>query len=169
MRQIVETLTGESQRAQDWIEHDRTRYWPNQMKKSENLVAAARGDLERCKLNAMKDEKRSCVEEQKNVERAVARLRHCEQQVRVVRQWRHLIRHHGDEFAGKVARLAHYLDTDMPRAIAAMDRIIRALETYTETQSSSSAARTVLPSSSEADAATDDLDADGAQDAPSAK
>lgn len=132
VRQILENLGIEVQRAVDWIDNDRTPYWPAQAKRADEMLAAARTELELCKLAALKEENRSCLQEKKNLERAVARLRLCEEKAKVVRLWRHRIDHESTEFRGKVARLIHYLDRDIPRALAALDRMIDALQKYTE-------------------------------------
>jgi hypothetical protein len=131
-RDSLGTLTAEMRRAVNWISDDRTRYWPAQQRKAEELVAAARTDLELCRMASLKNEQRSCIQEKKNLERAIARQRHCEKQVQNVGQWRHTVEHQADETTGKMARLTHYLDTDIPKAIATLDRMIDALEKYTQ-------------------------------------
>ncbi len=133
IREVVEMMGLEARRASDWIEHDRTRYWPAEVRRGEDKVVAARSDLELAKLAAMQNENKSCIDEKKAVDRAVDRLRLCEEKVKVVRGWRQKMRHQSEEFDGKLARLVHYLDVDLPRAIAALDRVIKAVEKYSET------------------------------------
>ena len=131
-RSILENLSGQAHRAQNWIEHDRSRYWPREVIKSEDRVAEARADLQRAKMAALKDQHKACSDEKKAVERAVSRLRLCEEKVRVTKHWRNQMRHKSEEFSGKMARMQTYLDNDLPRAQAALERIITALEKYTE-------------------------------------
>ncbi len=132
IRSALESLGVEVQRASDWVSHDRPRYWLWQGRRAEERVAAARTELELCKLASLKNEKRDCLQEKKNLERATARLRHCEERLKASRQWQHQMDHHAEESQGKIARLTHYLDHDIPLALAALDRKITALEKYAE-------------------------------------
>lgn len=147
MRQILEEQGVEVQRASDYVELDRTEYWPRERKRAEDLVAAARSALERCKLAALQNERKSCYEEKQDLEAALARQHHCEYQVRQLRHWRNLMRHQHEEYRTKTARLTHYLDTDLPQALATLDRIIAALEKYGQvaTQGPSERQTSALP------------------------
>jgi hypothetical protein len=136
VRSILESLSGQAQRAQTWIEHDRTRYWPRETMKAEDRIAEARADLQRAKMAAIEGQHKSCLDEKKAVERAVNRLRLCEEKVRVTKHWRNQMRYKSEEFSGKMARLQNYLDNDLPRAQAAIGRKIAALEKYSETNQS---------------------------------
>ncbi len=87
-------------------------------------------------MAALEGQHKACLDEKKAVEQAVNRLRMCEEKVRVTRHWRDQMRHKSEEFSGKLARLQNYLDNDLPRAQAALGRVISALEKYTETNAS---------------------------------
>ena len=128
----LESLKVESNKAMSWIEQDRVRYWPNAAKRASDELVEARNALLRCKMAAMEGQSKSCVDEKKAVERWKVRQRHCEAQVKVTRSWRHKMRHATEEFDGKAARLNHYVENDLPKAIAAMDRMIASLEKYSE-------------------------------------
>jgi hypothetical protein len=132
VRDVLDCLGVEVSRGVDWVTHDRSQYWPRQSRRAEQKLATARGELEMAQLASLKNENRSCLQEKKNVELATARLRHCEDQIRLVKRWRHLAEHGSQEHKGKVARLIHYLDSDIPRALAALDRMISSLEQYSE-------------------------------------
>jgi len=134
MNGILESLRMESTKAMSWIEQDRVRYWPRAAKSASDEMVEAKNALLRCKMAAMEGQSKSCIDEKKEVERATTRLRHCERQVKVTRQWRHKMRHATEEFDGKAARLAHYVEADLPKAIAALERMIAALEKYSEKQ-----------------------------------
>ena len=87
-------------------------------------------------MAAIEGQHKSCLDEKKAVERAVNRLRLCEEKVRVTKHWRNQMRYKSEEFSGKMARLQNYLDNDLPRAQAAIGRKIAALEKYSETNQS---------------------------------
>lgn len=132
MRDTVAVQRSEIRRALDWVEHDRAQYWPAQWRKAEDQVALARSELELCKMASLKNEQRSCLDEKKQLERAVARQRLCEARVKDVRKWRQQMEHSSEEFETKLTRLEGFVERELPRAIAALDRMILSLEKYAE-------------------------------------
>ena len=129
-RDGVAQLTMEVRRALDWIEHDRRRYWPHQVKKASELVAEKRNDLERCQMRFGSDEPPSCYEQKKAFQRARERMRYCEDQVRATKTWIRTVRAEMTEFEGQIAQMVLTLDADVPRAIATLSRMLAALEKY---------------------------------------
>jgi len=122
----------EMRKAVDWIEIDRARYWPNEARKASNAVAEARINLERCQMSINPDDKRSCYDEKKALEQAKARLRTTQEKVRIVKHWQMKVKHEAEEFETQMAKLSNMLDTEMPRAVAALQRMTRALDRYTQ-------------------------------------
>ncbi len=154
VQSICEALGLETHRAQEWIESDRARYWPHAWRLAENRLVAAQSDLQLAKMAAMRDEHKSCIDEKKAVDCAKQRQDLCESKIRQVKHWRIKMRHQTEEFHGKLARLQHYADVDIPRALAALDRILRALDKYTETHMrASSIGRVVLAEEAPAESA----------------
>ena len=132
VRDTLEQLLRESRRALEWVEGDRVSYWPNEMRKAENGLASARSALERAKLSKLSNETKDCYDEQKLLEQNQTRLRLSEEKIKIVRRWRHLMRQHADDLEAKLARLTRYLESDLPKAMAALDRMTRALEKYAQ-------------------------------------
>ena len=131
-REAVTQLLLEMRRALDWIEHDRARYWPREMQRASDAVLQARNDLERCEMSIRAEDKRSCYEQKIALEKAKRRLRLTEDKVRAVRRWRVAVHREADDFQGRLAKLANCLDMDLPRALAALERMAAALDRYTE-------------------------------------
>jgi hypothetical protein len=132
-RDAVTLLVLEVRKAVDWLENDRARYWPDQYRKASDAVVQARSDLERCQMRFGSEDAPSCYEQKKALERAKRRLRLCEEKVRTVKRWVRNVRTELNEFEGRMARMNDCLDTDVPRAAATLDRMLRALERYAET------------------------------------
>lgn len=140
MRDTMAELLMESRKAIEWIEHDRPQYWPAQARSASDALAVAANDLERCELAIRPDDKRGCHEQKMAVEASKRRLRFCEQQVEVVRKWRRTLQHDLNEFQGNVTRITDFVDADLPRAVAMLDRILGALDRYTHHDSTLEAA-----------------------------
>ena len=132
VRDALVTLQLESQRAIDWIENDRATYWPHQVRTASEKVTEARNNLERAQLSIRPDDKPSCYQDKKELASAIKRLRYVEDKVRLVRQWRRRLHHETDEFHSKVGRIDQIIDVDLSRAIAALDRIVTALDRYSD-------------------------------------
>jgi hypothetical protein len=124
------TLELEARRAADWVDDDRSRYWPQQVRKASDLVSEARLALERCEVRISGEDERYCYDERKALERARRRLRLAEEKTQSVRRWRTQMHKETEEFQVQVARLKQFLETDLLRAIAALDRMIASLEKY---------------------------------------
>ena len=122
----------ESRRAVDWIENDRTRYWPQEVRKSSDALGQAFADLERCEMSISPDDRRPCYEQKKALKQAKQRVRTTEEKVRIVKSWRIKVNQATDEFESRLAVMAHYLESQIPRAVAALKRMSAALEKYTQ-------------------------------------
>jgi hypothetical protein len=120
----------ELSRAVEWIEHDRPKFWETQLRKSFDAVAEARSALERKRIVKVGGETPSAHDEQVALEKAKRRLRHCEEMQDVVRKWQAAIQHEIKEFTARLGQLNGWLETDGPRAIAALERMLTALESY---------------------------------------
>lgn len=123
----------ESRRPLEWIEHDRSRYWPAQMRQASDDVNSARINLERCEIAIRPDDRRSCYDEKKAFAKAKERLRLTEHKVQVVRHWRMKIRKEVEEFLVQVSKLRWYMESDFLRATAQLERMAEALDRYVQT------------------------------------
>src|SRR5438874_7128520 len=86
-------LSAEMRRMQDWLEHDRPRYWKTQMRQGIDLVHEAQQALHRCLMFPIANERPSCTEERTALKKARARLAYCEKKEDQVRYWQKTIRH----------------------------------------------------------------------------
>ncbi len=132
VRDALVNLTLELRRAVDWLEHDRTRYWPHQLRRASQQVAEARGALERCEMAIRPEDKRGCYEEKKQLQKALSRHRLCEQKIELVKHWIQVVRHESDEFEGQIAKMSDMMDVDVPRAVATLQRMAAALDRYVQ-------------------------------------
>jgi len=128
----IVALELEARRPVEWVESDRSRYWPQQVRKASESVSEARLALERCEVRISSDDPKYCYDERKALERAKRRLQLAEEKTQAVRRWRMQLHKEFEEFQMQLARLKQYLEIDLAKAIAALDRIIAALDRYTQ-------------------------------------
>ena len=120
----------ESRRPVDWIENDRTRYWPREMQKASDAVSEARLAVEQREAAIRPGEGRSSYDARKQLEKAKRRLRLTETKIEAVRKWKLVIRKEVEEFKVQAERLKHFLESDMQRSIATLDRMAESLAAY---------------------------------------
>lgn len=130
LRDGCELLTHESNRGVDWVETDRAGYWPAEVRRLEEQLVAAKNALEQCNLRAVGDDRPSCIDEKKRVVRVKARLERARKKVNQTRQWKSRIHRDGDEFQTRIVQVIDHADTELPRAIAALERMVIALDKY---------------------------------------
>ncbi len=132
LRDVLIQLDLELRRAMEWIEQEMTIYWPNQVRKASDRLLEAKNELERCQLRVGADERPACYEQKKAVEKAVRRLHLCESKVRDVRKWKIKLRQEIKETESGLGSIANFLDADIPRALASLERQLLALRQYSE-------------------------------------
>jgi len=130
------SLDMEVRRALEWIHQDRKEYWKQQVRRRQDKVGEARGDLERRMTYRATDEQPSCHEEKVALEKAKRRLRVAEEKVQIVRHWARVLDHEVHEFRGSINQLAHWLQIDYPQSVAALERMMTALSAYVGLESS---------------------------------
>ena len=143
---VVDAITMlelEAQRPVDWIETDRTLYWPREVQKAGDVLNEARLALDRCMIRITDDDNRSCYDEKKAFQKAKRRLETCEVKVRAVRQWKVRIHKEVNDFKVHLAKLKHYLEGDFSGAVVALERMAASLERYVEQPGPPSSAQTM--------------------------
>jgi len=122
-------------RALEWIQHDRKDYWRDRVRRGWDEVAEAKANLERCLMFPVADRRPSCYDEKVALAKAKRRLRIAEEKVEAVRRWTRAVAHEVDEYRGNVGQISHWLQSDAPRAIAVLESLSRALESYVAVKS----------------------------------
>lgn len=121
-----------ARRPVEWIEHDRSQYWPREVRKAIDTVSEARLTLARATATIDPNDHRSCYEERKQLEKAKRRLELAESKVVAVRRWKMELRKEVEELEVQSARLQHFLEADLSRGIAALARMAEALDRYVQ-------------------------------------
>jgi hypothetical protein len=123
-------LSAEMRRMQEWLDHDRPRYWKNQARLGGDIVHEATQALHRCLMFPIANERPSCTEERMALKKAKARLAYCEQKTDRVRHWQQTMRHELFEYEGRMSQLVRLVEVDVPQAIGVLNKILQNLEEY---------------------------------------
>jgi len=130
IRQSLDILTTEINRAIEYFESDRAAYWPAEERKASEQVSEARTNLSRCQMTTRDGQQRSCVEEKKTFQKAKDRLQLTREKVKATKKWIRIVQHEADLFKARLAQLSYLADTDLPRAIALLERLANRLDRY---------------------------------------
>jgi hypothetical protein len=127
----VDDIEAEIRRALDWIHHDRKDYWTQQLRRSEDAVSQARVQLQQARvMRRVGDYQPACVDEQRALDRARRRLETAQRKVHAVQHWSQVIDRAVEEFQQDRTGFVNWLDIDLPRAVAALDRMSQSLASY---------------------------------------
>ncbi len=132
LEKSLQAMFLEVQHGLEWIEHDRPHYWTMQTRKAFDLVASTRTALNTCQMRTVAGRRPSCIEEKLAHDKAKRRLQHCQEQTEHLKRWVVKIHHDCDEFHGRLSRLRRLLETEIPKAVALLERTTAILEAYAE-------------------------------------
>lgn len=124
----------EGRRGVDWITVDQAGYWKAEVRRRSERVNEAMKDLEKCRtFKKTGDEPPACTEEKKNLEKARRRLQEAEEKAEAVRHWTPIVQQQFREAGVRLVHFREVLDVDVPKAVARVERMLKALEAYRQT------------------------------------
>lgn len=136
--QVADALTeleAEMRRTKEWLEHDRPRYWRNQVRLATDQAHDAQQALHRCLMFPIANERPSCYEERQALKAAKARLVYCQAKEDRVRHWQRSLQHEFFEYNGRISQLVRLVEIEAPQAMGVLHRIVRHLEDYQSVRS----------------------------------
>ena len=118
----LDDLDMELRHALEWINHDRKDYWAHEVQRGYEAMTQARLQLEQAKImRRVGGREPSCIDEKRALEQARRRLETAQQKVEAVQHWIYAINRAVDEFRRSRTQFSTWLDTDLARAIAALN------------------------------------------------
>ena len=112
-----------------WLEHDQKRYWRGQERKRAEMLSQAKLALmEKRTQKTPLGGRYSCVEEEKAFKIAKRRHEEAEHKTASVQRWIRQFEHDTELYRGALQSLTQSVDSDLPAAVACLDRMIDALE-----------------------------------------
>ncbi len=124
------TVESEVKRTARWLIEERPMYWQEQIKRRRELVAQAKSDLFRKKIQQRADYIPPMSEQKENLRQAEASLQDAEKRLVMVRKWQPMFNQAVLEYHASVQRIKDMTATDVPSAINLLSRLIDALESY---------------------------------------
>jgi len=145
----VESLDMEVRRVLEWIHHDRHDHWDHQVRRGWERITEARVQLQQAMTaRRIGEHDPACIDEKKALARAKQRLEIAQEKVEAVRHCTRVIDHAVDEFRGARTPLSIWLESEAPKALAALRRMMDNLEDYLAQQAPSGSSVGATPAAS---------------------
>jgi hypothetical protein len=137
----LEGLDMDLRRALEWIHVDRSEHWNGEVRRGWDRITQARIQLQQARtVRRVGDHEPACPDEKKALDRAKRRLETAQQKVEAVRRCARVIDEAVNDFRGARMPLSAWLESEAPKAIASLHRMMDNLETYVALQAPSGAA-----------------------------
>ncbi len=120
------------QRVSAWLDSEASTYWRTAKLRAEQRFAEAREALAMCRAKVREDDYEGCSEQQKQLEKAKARLALCETRVKQLKAFQLEWEQFALQALPRVAEATDLAETQVPRARAELARILVILEQYRE-------------------------------------
>ncbi len=121
----------EIQRAAMWLRQDMAGYWSAQLEKRREALARAKLELTRKKLQKTPlGGRQSTVDEEKALAAAQRRYEEAERKRAAVHRWTRRLDEENFNYRGGVRALTQAAESDIPRALAELDRVLDRLDAY---------------------------------------
>lgn len=148
----IDDLNAEIRRALEWIHHDRKEYWTQQLRRSNEQMAEARLQWQQARVSRrIEGHEPACIDEQRAFEKAKRRVEMVDEKVRAVQHWQRAIEQAIDELQPSRTQFTIWLDSDLPKAVAALNRMSESLGNYVSLGTPEDAGIPTKPSEGKAD------------------
>ncbi|MBX7105840.1 MAG: hypothetical protein K1X57_17280 [Gemmataceae bacterium] len=130
----LDALALDIRRNYDWLA-DQKRFWEKAVRESQDEVTHAKAELSRRQTVAPGDRVPDTSQQEDDLRRAKAKLQYAEDKLEKCRAWAGRFERAVDEYSGPVRHFAGRVESELPKAVSALERIIARIESYLAMQS----------------------------------
>lgn len=132
----VDDVANEVRRALEWVRHDQKDYWTTELRRAEDALSQARVQLQQAMaVRRLADRAPSCDDDKRLVERAKRRVEIARRKLDAVRHWSIALEQAADDFRRSHMQFASWIDLDVSRAAAVLNKMSESLVTYVSMKS----------------------------------
>ena len=134
--QAIGSADTQISRTHSWLENEQLTYWQNQLRKRTEDVTRAREAVRQKKVyKDFSGRTRGAIEEEKILDKCLAAVEEAQCKLEATRKWIPKLERAADMYRGGVSRLNSDVTSDIPRAVALLDRLALSLEHYLQIES----------------------------------
>jgi hypothetical protein len=135
-RPVLEEVGNELTRTQNWLQNDQRRFWETELRRRERRLEEAKQELFNASLSSLQSG--TTALQQMAVQRAQRAVREAEAKLGVLKKWEAELENRTAPLKKQTEQLHGFLATDMVRAVAYLDQILRTLDAYRNVSTSRS-------------------------------
>jgi hypothetical protein len=135
-RPVLEEVGSELTRTQNWLQNDQRRFWETELRRRERRLEEAKQELFNASLSQLQSG--TTALQQMAVQRAQRAVREAEAKLGIVKKWETELENRTAPLKKQTEQLHGFLATDMVRAVAYLDQILRTLDAYRNVSTSRS-------------------------------
>jgi hypothetical protein len=128
MRPVLEEVGNEMSRTQSWLQNDQRRFWEMELRKRQRKLDEAKQELFNDSLAQFKGG--SAAFSQMAMQRAQHAVREAEAKMSIVKKWDSELENRTAPATKQIEQLHGFLATDMARAVAYLDHMLKTLDAY---------------------------------------
>jgi hypothetical protein len=128
-RPLLEETSGEIIRTRQWLENDQRRHWEMQMRQRGRKLEEAKAELFNATLSKLQE---ASSLHHMAVQRADRAVRECEGKLNAIKKWSRELDDKAEPLLKQAGQFQTYIMTDMAKAVAILDEVVKALEAYTQ-------------------------------------
>ena len=128
-RPALEEVSGEGVRTRLWLENDQRRFWENERRARSKKLEQAQQELWTARLSQFQD---STSLQIMAVHRAQQTVRDAEEKLAALKKWGRELENRSAPLLKEVEQLHSFLTAEMPKAVAYLAQVVRALDAYTD-------------------------------------
>jgi hypothetical protein len=126
-RAVLEEASDDVLRTRLWVQNDQRRVWENELRVRYRKLEEARAELFSAQLSKFHESTALCLMAVQRAERA---NREAEAKMAVLKKWDRDLENRTDPLVKQVTQFHSFLATDMKRAVAYLDQVVKTLEAY---------------------------------------
>ena len=129
-RVSVDDVSDEVRRMRSWLQNDQPRLWESEIKKRSKKLEQAQAELQSAQFAGGRES--AVMVRQAAVNRAKQAVAEAEDKLRRIKKWSMNYDNATSPIAKKMESFREIVMTDLPKAVAHLDSVQRALEAYAE-------------------------------------
>jgi len=127
-RPVLEEVGSELSRTRLWLQSDQRMFWDHERRKRERKLEEAKQELFNATMSAIQSGTTALL--QMTVQRSQRAVQESETKLKLLKRWDNELDNRAAPLMKQTEQLQGFLATDMARAVAYLDQVLKALDAY---------------------------------------
>ena len=127
-RPVLEEVANEMSRTRLWLQNEQRMFWENELRRRERRLEEAKQELFNATISSLPTGTAALL--RMTVQRTQRAVHEAEAKMRLLKHWDNELDNRAAPLMKQIGQLHGFLATDMTRAVAYLDQILRTLDAY---------------------------------------